>query len=355
MKRRADYILEKLNINNNSQENVLSNIEVAMNVQDRNINITDSDSVNNITDKENIVAASPPPDFFMDKNIIRAQTIEETDNLHHGLVPSNQMDLSENSQSSSSSSSSSSTRSSSTSSSSSSSSSSKTDQLNVLYSTDAVDWRCRSCIGSAKPKRLSCILPDVDDEDITDTENLMDTNITQRILSDIRREVRDIIKEELQSTLQFYSDKIDESMLKNFSQLEYIIMNCPQTIHLVIITEANISDRTKSLFELVNYEMNTQLRDSRKGGGVIVYVHKSICFTRLFSSSLSSMIATDKGTAQGSILGPTEYLLYVNDMCNIFTEGSVYQFADDTCLVAAHRDIREAQRVIQCNFDLLST
>ncbi|KAJ8708099.1 hypothetical protein PYW08_010465 [Mythimna loreyi] len=225
-------------------------------------------------------------------------------------------------------------------------------------------------------------------------------------------------------------------------------MNCPQTIHLVIITEANISDRTKSLFELVNYEMNTQLRDSRKGRGVIVYVHKSICFTRLFSStqnfecitgeltteygstfglcavyrppdtnrtqfieelrnqinkilplnnvvllgdinidlkrktsitkrylntlcelgfesginqftridkrgSLSSMIATDKGTAQGSILGPTEYLLYVNDMCNIFTEGSVYQFADDTCLVAAHRDIREAQRVIQCNFDLL--
>ncbi|XP_063891153.1 uncharacterized protein LOC135116984 [Helicoverpa armigera] len=69
-------------------------------------------------------------------------------------------------------------------------------------------------MGNGKPKRLSCILPDVDDEDITDTENLMDNNITQRILSDIRREVRDIIKEELQSTLQFYSDKIDEYELK---------------------------------------------------------------------------------------------------------------------------------------------
>lgn len=88
------------------------------------------------------------------------------------------------------------------------------DQLNVLYSTDAVDWKCRPCMGNGKPKRLSCILPDVDDEDITDTENLMDNNITQRILSDIRREVRDIIKEELQSTLQFYSDKIDEYELK---------------------------------------------------------------------------------------------------------------------------------------------
>uniref|UniRef100_A0A2A4JED4 Uncharacterized protein n=1 Tax=Heliothis virescens TaxID=7102 RepID=A0A2A4JED4_HELVI len=241
-------------------------------------------------------------------------------------------------------------------------------------------------MGNGKPKRLSCILPEVDDEDITDTENIMDNNITQRILSDIRREVRDIIKEELQSTLQFYSDKIDEYELKingfenkiklfenqNMElkhkyknlELKYEVVeqklnafeqsqlannidicgvaetedvdgvvknvciklnlkaedvvctyrkksNRPeakqgklppaivvtlkegcrdswlQTIHLVIITEANISDWTKSLFELENYDMDTQLRENRKGGGVIVYVHKSICFTRLPSRTLN--------------------------------------------------------------------
>ncbi|CAB3232910.1 unnamed protein product [Arctia plantaginis] len=84
-----------------------------------------------------------------------------------------------------------------------------TEQLNTLHSTDAVNWRCRSCTGSAKPRRLSCILPDAEEEENTDTE-LIDNNITLRILKDIRREVRDIIRQELQSTLQFYSDKIDE-------------------------------------------------------------------------------------------------------------------------------------------------
>lgn len=34
--------------------------------------------------------------------------------------------------------------------------------------------------------------------------------VTQQILSDIRREVREIMRNELQNTLQFYSDKIDE-------------------------------------------------------------------------------------------------------------------------------------------------
>ncbi|CAB3246500.1 unnamed protein product [Arctia plantaginis] len=84
-----------------------------------------------------------------------------------------------------------------------------TEQLNTLHSTDAVNWRCRSCTGSAKPRRLSCILPDAEEEENTDTE-MIDNNITQRILKDIRREVRDIMRQELQSTLQFYSDKIDE-------------------------------------------------------------------------------------------------------------------------------------------------
>ncbi|VVD02239.1 unnamed protein product, partial [Leptidea sinapis] len=67
----------------------------------------------------------------------------------------------------------------------------------------------------------------------------------------------------------------------------------------------------------------------------------------------SDQIPTLRGTAQGSILGPTEYLTYVNEMCNIFTRGSVYQFADDTCLVTHGRNIKEAQEIMQNNFDIL--
>lgn len=88
-----------------------------------------------------------------------------------------------------------------------------TEQLSALVATDSVDWKCRNCAGGVKPKRLSCILPDADEEDNTDNEsvsNLAQNKVTQKILHDIRREVREIITSELQSTLQFYSDKIDE-------------------------------------------------------------------------------------------------------------------------------------------------
>jgi hypothetical protein len=71
------------------------------------------------------------------------------------------------------------------------------------------------------------------------------------------------------------------------------------------------------------------------------------------NESLSDLIKTDKGSAQGSIFAPTEYILYVNDMPNIFQMGSVYQFADDTCLLVADRDIQKAINAMQNNFDLL--
>lgn len=84
-----------------------------------------------------------------------------------------------------------------------------TEQLTALFTTDSVDWKCRGCTGGAKPKRLSCILPDHDEEDNTDTEPI-NNNDAKQILSEIRREVREVIRQELQNTLQFYSDKIDE-------------------------------------------------------------------------------------------------------------------------------------------------
>lgn len=82
------------------------------------------------------------------------------------------------------------------------------EQLSALCNTDSVDWKCRSCIGNLQPKRISCIMPDSEDEHKVATE--VPNTVTHQILSDIRREVREIIRNELQSTLQFYSDKIDE-------------------------------------------------------------------------------------------------------------------------------------------------
>lgn len=90
------------------------------------------------------------------------------------------------------------------------------DQLSVLHVTESVDWKCKSCTGGGKPKRLSCIIPDIDGDENTDTESVTPhtgahaDSMMQQVLRDLRREVRQVIKEELQRTLQFYSDKIDE-------------------------------------------------------------------------------------------------------------------------------------------------
>ncbi|CAG9109868.1 unnamed protein product [Plutella xylostella] len=81
--------------------------------------------------------------------------------------------------------------------------------------------------------------------------------------------------------------------------------------------------------------------------------HKNRKTTVKISDTYSNHILTHQGTAQGSILGPTEYLLYVNDMSNVLEEGSVYQFADDTCLLVSNTCLRKAECALQRSFDQL--
>lgn len=60
------------------------------------------------------------------------------------------------------------------------------------------------------------------------------------------------------------------------------------------------------------------------------------------------------GTAQGSILGPIEYIIYVNDMATAVKTCTMYQFADDTAIVSAHAYLREAQLNLQTDFNNVS-
>ena len=54
------------------------------------------------------------------------------------------------------------------------------------------------------------------------------------------------------------------------------------------------------------------------------------------------------GTAQGSILGPLIFILYINDIFkSIHTSGQIYMYADDTLIVCRSKDIQEATSEIQ--------
>lgn len=119
-------------------------------------------------------------------------------------------------------------------------------------------------------------------------------------------------------------------------------------IALVDFSKAFDTLRHKTLFKrLEQYGMRGPLLKWLKN------YHKNRHTVVRLGTCHSEKIPTKMGTAQGSILGPTEYIIYVNDMCEIIPEDSVYQFADDTCLVTHHKNIIEAETAMQCLFDNL--
>ncbi|KAG7296212.1 hypothetical protein JYU34_021318 [Plutella xylostella] len=127
-----------------------------------------------------------------------------------------------------------------------------TDQLNALFLTESVEWMCKACTGKARPARLSCILPDAEeDEGVTDTEDASADKMTKVSLTNIKREIqltiRDEVKreiqavfrEEMQRTMQYLSDKIDDyekcqkESKERISNLEKNVHNLTNTcVHL---------------------------------------------------------------------------------------------------------------------------
>ncbi|CAH1645687.1 unnamed protein product [Spodoptera littoralis] len=90
------------------------------------------------------------------------------------------------------------------------------EQLTALSSMESVDWKCRVCsiaVGG-KGRRISVILPDPDDEesDVEGIANQQDKTLFEihQEVRQLRQNVKDIIRDELQNTLKFYSNKIDE-------------------------------------------------------------------------------------------------------------------------------------------------
>ena len=57
-----------------------------------------------------------------------------------------------------------------------------------------------------------------------------------------------------------------------------------------------------------------------------------VCVTGCYSNKARLLC----GVPQGSILGPLLFLIYINDLSNVFNSFSSIMFADDTTLVLSH-------------------
>ena len=63
----------------------------------------------------------------------------------------------------------------------------------------------------------------------------------------------------------------------------------------------------------------------------------------------SCIARIDCGVPQGSILGPLLFLLYVNDLKQA-VDCDLFLYADDSCLVYQHKDVKEIGRNLNKNF-----
>ena len=73
-----------------------------------------------------------------------------------------------------------------------------------------------------------------------------------------------------------------------------------------------------------------------------------------YNSRVSSEFPIERSVPQGSVLGPILFILYVNNLPNIFTDCNCTMFADDTNLYCHAPIFAEAQSKLQDCLDLTS-
>jgi hypothetical protein len=66
----------------------------------------------------------------------------------------------------------------------------------------------------------------------------------------------------------------------------------------------------------------------------------------------SEIKAIKHGVPQGSVLGPLLFILYINDLYTAISKSSTFLFADDTCLLYSHSNLKTIQKNL--NYDLRS-
>ena len=67
---------------------------------------------------------------------------------------------------------------------------------------------------------------------------------------------------------------------------------------------------------------------------------------------LLNVIKFTYSVAQGSVLGPIQYLLYVHNLKYLLLKSQYYMFANDTVLVVTGEDLKELEKGINSDLNL---
>ena len=107
----------------------------------------------------------------------------------------------------------------------------------------------------------------------------------------------------------------------------------------------------KKAFDTVNHDiLLKKLENCGIRGGNLAWCNDYLSRRQqktLANGFLSKETIVKCGVPQGSVLGPTFFIVYVNDMQGIFRDAQVQLYADDTVIYAAGLNVEEATRKIQ--------
>ena len=86
---------------------------------------------------------------------------------------------------------------------------------------------------------------------------------------------------------------------------------------------------------------------------MVIDWYRSYLSNRKFNVNVNKTLSTSGeityGVPQGSILGPLLFLLYVNDMPQAVS-CDLLLYADDSCLIYQHKDVKEIEHMLNKNF-----
>ena len=73
-----------------------------------------------------------------------------------------------------------------------------------------------------------------------------------------------------------------------------------------------------------------------------------ICLLDMFNGKCSNQTSVLYGISQCSVLGPTLFTLFTNDLPTAVKSGNVYMYADDTTLYTTGRTVSEVTSKLNC-------
>ena len=149
----------------------------------------------------------------------------------------------------------------------------------------------------------------------------------------------------------YQKQKGTNALLLNFSQLIFRCLDSKKQVLTLFIDYSkafDVLDNEILIEKLASFGINGKLQKWFEN-----YLNRDYV-VRLWNTCSGRRVAT--GVPQGSILGPTLFLIYTNSLNSIIADPNtqIFSYADDVAIVVSHESLDVAESIMQNNFNLIT-